>query len=326
MVSFQGFKSKQRLDQHNRQKHGITEWYCHHCERYFTSEAELDDHTLKKHAILWDCDLCDRSFKSETGLDSHRQQKHGVTEWRCSLCDRYLKSEGGLDAHRRTKHGIGDWQCLLCDRYCSTENGLEDHLQQKHGITNWYCAPCSRYFATENSLSDHERTHKIRSCPGKKCTKKFTTYADLAQHLESGACRSGVDRAVINRTAVKMDRNNVITNPGRLLGWLDSFVSAPTIMQSYATELSYNGSAYECMLCRSEFKTLARLNQHLSSPVHDEEIYRCPKRFGGCETEFKTLSALMQHAESGRCEIRKHQTTVNRALDDITAGIRRIGF
>ena len=188
-------------------------------------------------------------------------------------------------------------------------------------------------FTSQQGVNDHTRqkhprtlTLRTRDCPGKGCRKSFATYADLAQHLESGACASRVNRAMINSIAVKMDEGRVITNASRLLCGPQSYVSRPLIMQSYATERSYNGWAYECILCRKEFQTLARLNQHLDSPAHDDQIYQCPTRYGGCGVDFKVLSALMQHCESGACNIHQYQAQVDSALDMITAGIGRIGF
>lgn len=205
---------------------------------------------------------------------------------------------------------------------------LDQHNLYKH---SHYCAPCKRSFQTAHALETHVKfsdahNPRTRKCPGKRCNKKFITYADLALHLESGKCRCRVTRGKINAIAVRMDTTNVITNPNRLIAGPEGYSVNARITQSYATERSYNGSAYECVLCRKTFKTLDRLNQHLDSPVHDDEIYRCPKQYAGCNMEFRTLSALMQHAEKGSCGVQKYQKQVNYALDEITARIGSIGF
>ena len=207
---------------------------------------------------------------------------------------------------------------------------MNDHIRAKHPHGVWFCFQCNRSFKNWLSLTTHLRfseSHNPRTqgCPG-KCGKAFIRYADLAQHLESGACACGISRAQINRLAVEMDANRVITNPNRLIAGPDGFLACPQIMQSYATQRSFNGLAYECMLCRSTFRSLSALNTHLGSPAHDEKIYRCPHQYDGCGAEFKTLSAIMQHAESGSCAIYTYQVHVARALDDLSVRFGKIGF
>ncbi|PVH73861.1 hypothetical protein DL98DRAFT_395894, partial [Cadophora sp. DSE1049] len=68
-----------------------------------------------------------------------------------------------------------------------------------------------------------------------------------------------------------------------------------------ATERSWNGQAYACYLCTRQFATLRSLNSHISSPVHEQHIYRCPGR--GCGRNFKLLSGLIQHVESESCGV-----------------------
>lgn len=212
-------------------------------------------------------------------------------------------------------------------QFFDSEADLDQHDLWKHR----YCVSCKRFFNSKHALDTHLRCSSIHNerthvCPGRNCSKAFISYADLTLHLESGACRSGIGRRRVNALAVKYDRNNVITNPNRLIAGPDGVALAPHIVHAYATERSFNGVAYECILCHRTFTALDRLNAHLGSPTHDDKIYRCPVRYDGCGMEFKTLSGLMQHSESGTCEVRRFQTRVNSALDNLTARMGRIGF
>lgn len=132
-------------------------------------------------------------------------------------------------------------------------------------------------------------------------------------HLESGACCSGVNRRVVDTSIREFDRNNVITNPTRLLTGGD-----PNSDTTYiATRAAWNGSFYECYLCHSQFKSLTSLNQHLASPCHQTKNYYCP--LATCRQQFTTLSALCQHIESERCGVAKF-SQVKKAVVRILEG------
>lgn len=127
------------------------------------------------------------------------------------------------------------------------------------------------------------------------CTQSFVTKSAMILHLESGSCVSGADRDMINRWVRLNDRDNVVTVPSRLL------TDGGGTTRYIATERSWNGSRYECVLCHNTFGTLDALNRHLASPIHQERIYRCP--LSTCLATFSTLSALCQHVESESCGV-----------------------
>ena len=185
-----------------------------------------------------------------------------------------------------------------------------------------YCADCKRSFQSESNLRHHlnSRVHQPANvrCPGRDCHKAFLSNAALVLHFESGTCPSRMTRVQLNRFVVRADTNNYITNPARLLTGPLGRSEPPTPAVMWATELSFNGTAFECFLCQSTFTTLARLNQHLQSPRHEDKIYRCPKI--DCRTEFVTLSGLCQHVEGGSCGIRMF-----RQVRDVMDGLSR-GF
>jgi hypothetical protein len=89
----------------------------------------------------------------------------------------------------------------------------------------------------------------------------------------------------------------------------------PRVVSYYATERTFNGTAYECYLCHRTFRTLDALNTHISSPAHDANEFRCPK----CKREYKLVSSLMQHIESEVCGIARFQTVgdLTRDLTDL---------
>jgi len=136
--------------------------------------------------------------------------------------------------------------------------------QEPVGYVQTYCTDCKRSFQSESNLLHHlnSKVHQPANvrCPGRGWNKAFVSNAALVLHFETGTCPSRLTREELNRIIVRADTNNYITNPARLLtGPLGrSEPPAPTV--TWATELSFNGTAYECFLCHSTFTTLARLN------------------------------------------------------------------
>lgn len=210
--------------------------------------------------------------------------------------------------------------CIL--QYFYNETYLHQHGQQEHP----YCESCERPFRSQNNLETHLKSsaHQPRTlvCPGRKCSKRFISGAALILHLESGACRSGMTRDRINRLAVQFDPTNVITNPARLLQGPDGYALPQKTITTIATSLAWNGRKFECFLCHREYQTLAALNQHLDSPAHDDEIYRCPRGWQGCGAEFRTLSALCQHVESEQCSIRRFNDPMQSVIGSMASALK----
>lgn len=306
--------------------------YCDRCERYFSSYRALEQHIedSSRHHV---CDDCDKDFTTEESLQQHWVQS--PLHFYCQRCDEHFDDDDELEEHLEDVH----WYCSDCNRVCTaiwmshaaliclfvklfaSEDGLHQHNRQKH----WYCESCRRLFQNENNLNTHLRSsiHQPRRlrCPGRSCNASFVSAAHLVAHCESGACPSGVTRKAVDRLVASIDRGNIITNPGRMVESSDSFVT-----QTWATSRSWNGDAYECFLCHKEFKLLSALNQHLQSPAHQDNQYRCPPAWNGCRAQFKTLSGLMQHVESESCDVERFKRRFTKVINDVTKGIKMLSF
>jgi hypothetical protein len=160
----------------------------------------------------------------------------------------------------------------------------------------------------------------------KNCKQSFNSVSALTLHLESGACPCGLSRRQIDKWIVEHDLKNTITNPRRMITAGNSskpvYIPPPTYD---ATELSWNGSAYECYFCQREFHTLAALNQHLASPKHStpdgSKLYHCPNN--ACGLKLSTLSGVVQHIEHGNCGARRFKPIKN-TIDGFVDGFKRL--
>jgi len=137
--------------------------------------------------------------------------------------------------------------------------------------------------------------------------------------MESGTCASGIDRDGVNRIVRQYDKNNVITDPSRMITAGDSGQQS----RFYATSRAWNGMGYECYLCHNTYGTLAALNQHLASPRHQDQIYICP--LSTCRIRFRTLSGLCQHIESESCGVSKFRAVQN-TMENLIGNMKRIAF
>ena len=193
----------------------------------------------------------------------------------------------------RLKHEQGEhWvECSKCTYIFKDEESLADHEDEAHPQN--YCEECQRQFQNLNNLNQHLKSSfhvgKNAKCPW--CSQKFTNLTGICLHLESGSCSSGINREKINKYCRQVDPGHIFTN--KQIGWYNDHDKTPDM----ATGAAWDGSRYRCYLCQNGFGTLRALNQHLSSPAHQQKIYHCPR----CRREYVALSGLINHLESESC-------------------------
>ncbi|EON98955.1 putative zinc finger protein [Phaeoacremonium minimum UCRPA7] len=175
------------------------------------------------------------------------------------------------------------------------ESWPSDQMACDHEINDHhYCRDCDRTFMNLNNIRMHlkSRAHLGQTIGCPFCSKAFTTATGLIHHLENGACpqASHIDRDSIYRFVRLKDPGGLISK--NIIGWTGS-------EQYEASKKAWNGYGYECRLCHREFKALNSLNQHLNSPVHQQNLYHCPN--AGCRQDFKNLAGIINHLESESC-------------------------
>ncbi|KAI0073427.1 hypothetical protein K474DRAFT_1666615 [Panus rudis PR-1116 ss-1] len=288
--------------------------YCDRCDRWFKSPSALYQHKVNSGSHHW-CSDCDRDFVSEWALIQHYVQSRAHSY--CQRCDEHFQDDEELEEHYEEAH----WYCRICETIFNSELGLHEHNRQKH----WYCVSCKRVFQNENNLKQHLRSAahqpKIFACPGRNCDSSFISRAALVLHLESGTCPAGATRQTVNKVALQIDRGRILTNPARMIEYGGGGTST-----TWATERSWNGYAYECILCHREFQSLKALNAHLQSPAHEGKMYRCPQAWSGCGNEFRTASALIQHVESGSCGVTRFKSRMDNAIDSLASKMKMLTF
>ncbi|GLB43622.1 putative zinc-finger of C2H2 type [Lyophyllum shimeji] len=287
--------------------------YCDNCDRYFPSWGALYQHKANSSYHAY-CQDCDREFPTWKGLQQHWVQSRHHSY--CERCNEHFDDDDELEDHYVNAH----FWCEKCRKFFTNDYGLKEHYRQSP--VHHYCASCDRHFLSSSNLQSHLNSsiHRPRDipCRGKGCNLTFVSVSAMLLHLESGTCISGMNRRFINDKVRELDRNNIITDPSRML----TGPSHPHI-EYYATGAAWNGRAYECYLCHGEHTSLKALNQHLASSRHQEKIYVCPMQT--CRVRFTALSALCQHIESQRCGVHKF-AAVRDTMDGVVRGMARLTF
>eukprot|EP00246_Nothoceros_aenigmaticus_P003569 TRINITY_DN14746_c0_g1_i1.p1 TRINITY_DN14746_c0_g1~~TRINITY_DN14746_c0_g1_i1.p1 ORF type:complete len:209 (+),score=1.49 TRINITY_DN14746_c0_g1_i1:126-752(+) len=180
------------------------------------------------------------------------------------------------------------------DRWVVHEGAMKQHLQ--NSWVHNYCSICDRGFMTPAALRGHEQVHLPRTIMCPNCPNKFPTASALLKHIEQTSCLGNFTHSEyvnkIREWEARSGNPNALTTPR--LGWACS--EGCVEFKYFATGSSWNGYAYECYFCPKECATLASLNQHLHSGVHDAKDFRCRN----CGFTAVWLSAVIAHIESGK--------------------------
>ncbi|KAI2616809.1 hypothetical protein GGR54DRAFT_222853 [Hypoxylon sp. NC1633] len=263
----------------------------------------------------WTCGTCALTFDTLRARRRHmRHLNHSIPEHECETCPRFFRSRSRVVAHMNAKNHW-PYECEICCETWPSDEERREHEVEDH----YYCYDCDREFRNLNGIKMHlnSRIHRGLDTECPFCKRGFATATGLAHHLERGSCPSApfLNRDEVYKLVRAKDPSGFISK--KLIGWKGS-------PEYQATSRAWNGWAYECYLCHRDFSTLHSLNQHLSSPTHQQSLYHCPNRHG-CDRDFATLAALMNHLESESCGYTKFENVQN-CVKDIVSSARRIKF
>ncbi|KAI5364680.1 Putative Zinc finger C2H2-type [Septoria linicola] len=109
----------------------------------------------------------------------------------------------------------------------AAQTALEAARQaEKDEEKNMHCDQCDQDFTTKKGWQQHKKFLKHNPiseliCPlSDECTKIFTAPSALLVHLESGACKSGMNRVKLNALIHEHDTGQLITTSENAIGAL----------------------------------------------------------------------------------------------------------
>lgn len=113
-------------------------------------------------------------------------------------------------------------------------------------------------------------------------------------HLESGRCKTSVEAMDAYAAKCYQRRKYVVKGYGNFL----RYRKRARLRAKRSSSPSSENNAWEYGTYQKQFPSKAGLSNHLASPIHDPEPFKCPC----CGQRFSIISALVQHVESNRCE------------------------
>ncbi|KIL61123.1 hypothetical protein M378DRAFT_167284 [Amanita muscaria Koide BX008] len=258
------------------------------------------------------CDLCDRPYTSKRALAEHIKTY-------CHLCETSFVTSQAFEQHYQHPAAHADNDCHTCNHFFEDERTKQEHMDVCDSADeNTFCTICNKNFREPKDLQNHLSSpkHKGKNASCFVCPSKFRTPSGVALHLESGCKQLPLNRHHITAAVNSLNIAPKISLRHSVEG---SLLATPRPLITYqAFESSFNGSAYQCPICPTMFRTLSSLEAHLNSPAHDEDEFKCPK----CNTHFKLVSGLVQHLKSGSCGL-SNLKDVERRFADMEAQLSR---
>lgn len=291
---------------------------------------------------MFTCGTCWKTFPSGwQARNQHcRDTGHAEPAYECYTCDSYFGSKRAMEQHMDAKDHWGQsssveevWiECDYCDDQFATDAQLAQHEADAHNR----CKSCNRRFLNHNNLkmvrfstslfllnqANQSRQHlnsKIHNpssltCPF--CSKACNTATGLVHHIERGACpKAPLDRIKLYEAVRQRDPDGILSK--KLLIW----EGASTTYEATDSAWSAADKAWLCYFCSRKFAKRLDLNQHVSSPVHQQNLYHCLNR--ACSKEFTTLAGVIHHLESESCGYMRFRN-VQKYVGNVVAPGKRI--
>lgn len=111
------------------------------------------------------------------------------------------------------------------------------------------------------------------------------TPAAMVAHLESGKCKSGVNRAVVDMAVMAFDTGETIHDRegvGKMIAAEEAGVKEKRMIEDMKED---EEGRWKCEECGKKFKSASGLQRHIESPVHRARVYRCPPQSTTTEQE-----------------------------------------
>ncbi|EFR04358.1 hypothetical protein MGYG_07366 [Nannizzia gypsea CBS 118893] len=278
-----------------------------------------------RHSGCYECDTCTRQFATQRACNQHMNDTDHWQTYDCEVCDKEFCTQRAANQHM---DALGHWEeeyypyeCETCTARYISETAVQRHMKKAEHY-KYYCKACEKAFQNQNNLNMHLKS-KVHIGNGVKCPfckTGYTTASGLAHHLERASCPKApnMNRETILRKVRECDPHGRFTT--KQITWDDD---EEDNSHYSATDRAYNGRSWECYICNSCFKYRSGLNNHLNSPVHKQNVYRCPNRRSKCGKEFVTLAALFNHLESESCAVVRFEA-VQRGVKDLIVRGRMI--
>ena len=264
-----------------------------------------------------ECDDCKELFDSVKALRSHQEKDGHLC---CEECKRRFRTKNEYTEHMHSTVHPSQFRCLDCQIDFSNEERLLGHLdaevhKPRSGVMNGgshRCETCCRTFHSRNELVTHlaSKIHrpvgKLRCLMSSKCIKSFNSPSALIQHLENGACHSGLNRAKLNQLVQKHDMENRITIDFHRLSLADSTVTGKNLTSTSTRNITPSSTSVVAKTSPKHADTRFRfadisekdaIVDFIEPTANEDSSLNCPLCAKNSKT-FRTVRAFREHLDS----------------------------
>ncbi|XP_072174444.1 uncharacterized protein [Diadema setosum] len=202
-VCKRAFRSPIHLERHVRKANntepppkGPVQVKCKFCEKTFTMEQGLENHTIRSHPQYkrYQCtaDDCMETFDAKEERARHLEEFHGLDPchiYKCPVtgCSKAYTSVASLNYHYALRHTLEKpFACEVCGKTWVKIGRLREHMKTHSTEKNELCDECGRAFKTRPELKDHKL--EAHSDTGKEklqcrfCTATFSRRSSRSYH------------------------------------------------------------------------------------------------------------------------------------------------
>jgi len=321
-------------------------WQCRSCDKKFSSEEDLDLHSIDFHSeqndiikpaefqlkVLESCRFCDQSFSAVSELDAHLKIAHvdkfnsGVLK-ACHPIEDLIPSEGSLNDPPIS------FTCNICKESFLKLGRLTKHINSIHIINKmengkpFTCLNCGSNFLQLSTLSkhfdvQHRGQENVFVCP--ECRKSFQQKASLQQHLrihsntklyQCSSCSRTFNweaslRIHLKKCDGKKKEVKATTKNKLLIPEVDIEVS----LESDSMQL-------KCNKCQEKFSSIDDLGDHFctlgkSRPVRRYTCNRCCSRFKSRKLIRRHLKKCFVSAKETQAKIQRSSQRLRKIVQD----------
>lgn len=203
-----------------------------HCRKHADTHGSTPTSNIPPPAperkVLSRCLPCGVSIYEIRGLKKHKKTKDHIDKLiekglYCIPCKETFAGKSSTDDHYKKFHDptrAFEFGCLECGQSFSSNTILIKHIRShpaKLKLEIFSCEPCEKEYNKRSDLYKHLRSEshlRLKCFGGSKCRRTFATPSAMIMHLESGACKSKIDRKGIDQLLQQHDTTNIITITG----------------------------------------------------------------------------------------------------------------
>ena len=288
------YSSSHSLKLHEKNIHEGIKFKCDVCDKTFTLEKQLANHTKRTHDMslkdYFECPNCLGKFKTKETLknhsnicDSHLQKKfhqdlQHVTWYKCEICEKSLYGIGTLRGHIRQVHNQNGWhKCGQCNLTYPTKVELDHHVKMIHEEPDYQCNICEKKFRFKRLYEIHVATD-IHD-------KNGNWHCEICGYVAKERGQLNVHRRIVHENKKLFKCENC-----------PSAYNDRSNLEMHIANI-HDGVKYKCDLCSESFTLKKNVARHKKRKhIKNRPLFKCDK----CLKDFVAKYNLQLHLK--KCE------------------------